>query len=81
VHMIRTRKIPFLQSRAAWPLLLGTACIVATGIFLPLSPIASYFKLESLPWAYFPWLVVVLVAYIALTQMMKGYYGRRFGWQ
>jgi Mg2+-importing ATPase len=81
VHMIRTRKIPFIQSRAAWPLLLGTACIVAIGIFLPMSPIAAYFKLQPLPWVYFPWLVVVLVAYIVLTQAMKGFYSRRYGWQ
>ena len=81
VHMIRTRKIPFLQSRAAWPLLLGTMVIIAIGIFLPLSPIASYFKLQPLPWAYFPWLVVVLVAYVALTQVMKSFYSKRYGWQ
>ncbi|MBV8635731.1 MAG: magnesium-translocating P-type ATPase, partial [Burkholderiaceae bacterium] len=81
VHMIRTRKIPFVQSRAAWPLLFGTACIVAIGIFLPLSPIAGYFKLTALPWQYFPWLAVVLVAYVVLTQWMKGVYSKRYGWQ
>jgi len=81
VHMIRTRKIPFIQSRAAWPLLLGTVCIVAIGIFLPVSPIADYFKMTGLPLAYFPWLVVVLIAYIVLTQWMKGFYSRRYGWQ
>jgi Mg2+-importing ATPase len=81
VHMIRTRKIPFLQSRAAWPLLVGTACIIAVGIFLPLGPAASYFKLEPLPWAYFPWLVVVLIGYLVLTQFMKDFYTRRYGWQ
>ncbi|HXZ97211.1 MAG TPA: magnesium-translocating P-type ATPase [Burkholderiales bacterium] len=81
VHMIRTRKIPFLQSSAAPPLLVATACIVAIGIFLPLGPIASYFKLQPLPWLYFPWLVIVLAAYIVLTQGMKNFYARRFGWQ
>jgi len=81
VHMIRTRKIPFIQSRAAWPLLFGTACIVAAGIILPMSPIADYFKMVPLPWLYFPWLLVVLVAYIVLTQLMKNFYSRRFGWQ
>jgi Mg2+-importing ATPase len=81
VHMIRTRKIPFLQSRAAWPLLLGTAVIIALGIFLPESAVGQYFKLQPLPWLYFPWLLVVLVAYVVLTQGMKGFYARRFGWQ
>ena len=81
VHLIRTRKIPFVQSRAAWPLIVMTILIVAIAIALPQSPIASYFKFEALPLAYFPWLVVVLVAYIALTQVVKSFYARRFGWQ
>ena len=81
VHLIRTRRIPFVQSRAAWPLMMMTLVIVAIAIALPQSSIASYFKFEALPWTYFPWLVVVLVAYAALTQAMKGFYARRFGWQ
>ena len=81
VHMIRTRKIPFLQSRAAWPLIVMTLLIIAIGVALPQSPLASYFKFQALPLAYFPWLAVVLIAYVALTQAMKGFYARRFGWQ
>jgi P-type Mg2+ transporter len=81
VHMIRTRKIPFIQSRAAWPLLLGTAIIVAVGIILPMSPIADYFKMTPLPLVYFPWLVVVLLVYVGLTQAMKSFYSKRYGWQ
>jgi Mg2+-importing ATPase len=57
VHLIRTRKIPFLQSRAAWPLLAMGAAIAAVGIWLPMGPLAHYFKLQALPLAYFPWLV------------------------
>jgi len=81
VHMIRTRKIPFLQSRAGMPLLVTTAAIMAVGIFLPMGPIAHYFKLQALPPAYFPILVVILLGYMTLTQMMKNFYSRRFGWQ
>ena len=55
--------------------------IIAIGIALPQSPLASYFKFQALPLAYFPWLAVVLIAYVALTQAMKGFYARRFGWQ
>lgn len=81
VHMIRTRKIPFFQSRAAWPLIGMTLVIVAIGIFLPMGPWASYFKLEALPLSYFPWLVAILIGYVSLTQAMKGFYARRYGWQ
>jgi len=81
VHMIRTQKIPFIQSRAATPLLVTTGAIMAFGIFLPMGPFAHYFKLQALPLAYFPILVVILIGYMSLTQLMKSYYTRRFGWQ
>ena len=81
VHMIRTPKIPFIESRAAWPLLAMTLLIMAAGIFLPMGPLASYFKLEALPLAYFGWLAGILLSYAMLTTLMKRYYIRRFGWQ
>ena len=81
VHMIRTPKIPFLQSRAATPLMVMTGVIMAIGIFLPMGPLASYFKLEALPPLYFIFLPVILLAYMALTQAVKGFYIRKFGWQ
>jgi Mg2+-importing ATPase len=81
VHMIRTRKIPFLQSRPSTALLIATSVIMAVGIFLPMGPIASYFKFEPLPWAYFPILALILAGYMVLTQGMKNFYTRRFGWQ
>jgi Mg2+-importing ATPase len=81
VHLIRTRKIPFLQSRAAWPLLIMGAAIAAVGIWLPMGPLAHYFKLQALPLMYFPWLVAMLIGYAVLTQAVKGWYARRYGWQ
>jgi Mg2+-importing ATPase len=81
VHMIRTRKIPFLQSRPAPLLLATTVAIMALGIFLPMGPLAHYFKLQPLPLAYFPMLALILLGYMLLTQAMKRFYARRFGWQ
>jgi Mg2+-importing ATPase len=81
VHMIRTPKVPFLQSRAAMPLLVMTAIIMAVGIFLPMGPLAHYFKLQALPSMYFVFLPMILLAYMGLTQAVKGFYIRRFGWQ
>ncbi len=81
VHMLRTRKIPFLQSRAAWPLLSMTVAIIVVGIALPMGPLAAYFKLQALPLSYFPWLVAILLAYMVMTQAMKGFYAKRYGWQ
>lgn len=81
VHMIRTPKIPFLQSRAAMPLMVMTGVIMAVGIFLPMGPLAHYFKLQALPPLYFVILPVILLAYVGLTQAVKGFYVKRFGWQ
>lgn len=80
VHMIRTRKIPFIQSRPGTPLLVMTGLIMATGIFIVMGPFANYFKLQALPLSYFPILVTMLLGYMVLTQLMKHYYSRRYGW-
>ena len=80
VHMIRTAKIPFFQSRAALPLMVMTVVIMAIGIFLPMGPLAEYFKLQALPLSYFIYLPFILIAYMLLTQLMKMFYIRRYGW-
>ncbi|HEY7233061.1 MAG TPA: magnesium-translocating P-type ATPase [Gemmatimonadaceae bacterium] len=79
VHMIRTAKIPFLQSRAAWPVLLLTAAIMACGLLLPFIPLGAKLKLQPLPGSYFAWLAVILFSYSILTQLVKVWYLRRFG--
>jgi Mg2+-importing ATPase len=81
VHMIRTPKIPFLESRAAWPLMGMTLLIMAAGVLLPMGPLASYFKMQALPPSYFLWLAGILASYVVLTTLMKRFYIRRFGWQ
>lgn len=80
VHIIRTQKVAFIESRAAVSLLATTLVIMAIGIFLPMGPLASYFKMQALPESFFIWLVVILLSYAALTSLMKRYYIRRFGW-
>ena len=81
VHMIRTPKLPFIESRAAPALIFMTLIIMAVGIYLPMGPLAEYFKLQALPMAYFPYLVAILVGYLVLTTVMKRLYIRKFGWQ
>jgi P-type Mg2+ transporter len=81
VHMIRTPRLPFVESRAAAPLMVMTLAIIAAGLFLPMGPLAIYFQLQPLPSAYFGWLGGMLIGYAALTTLMKRFYIRRFGWQ
>jgi Mg2+-importing ATPase len=79
IHMIRTARIPFVQSRAALPLTLLTLTIMAVGIYLPFSPLGASIGLVPLPLSFFPWLVATLLAYCVLTQLVKGWYVRKFG--
>ena len=81
VHMIRTRKIPFIQSMPGMPLLFTTCLIMAIGILIPMGPFAHYFKMQALPLTYFPILAAMLLGYMLLTQLMKNYYSKRYGWQ
>ena len=78
VHMIRTRKIPFFQSRATWPVMGLTFLVMAIGILIPFTPFGTSIGLEPLPMSYFPWLIAILVSYCVLTQFIKNWYVRRF---
>ncbi len=78
VHMIRTERIPFLQSTAAPPVIAATVAVMAVGVWLPFSPVASAIRLRPLPAAYFIYLPVVLFAYCLMTQFVKTLYIRRF---
>ncbi|CST20889.1 magnesium-transporting ATPase MgtA [Shigella sonnei] len=75
------RRVPFIQSCASWPLMIMTVIVMIVGIALPFSPLASYLQLQALPLSYFPWLVAILAGYMTLTQLVKGFYSRRYGWQ
>ena len=78
VPMIRTEKIPFLQSTAAPVVLVTTARVMAAGIWLPFSPFAASLHLQPLPAAFFVYLPLLLGAYCLLTQVVKKIYIRRF---
>jgi len=77
IHIIRTNKIPFLQSRASLSLTLTTLAIMAFGAWLPYSPLASSLGLVHLPGLYWPILMLTLLAYAGLTQSVKVWLLRR----
>ena len=78
VHMIRTRKIPCIQSRATWPVMLLTFAIMAIGIAIPFTSFGASIGLMPLPLRYFPWLIGILLSYCILTQAIKVWYIKRF---
>ena len=79
VHIIRTGKIPFIQSRPSLPLLLTTATICIIGIALPFSHLAGALQMTALPAIYWYGLIPVLICYFFLTQFVKSILVKRFG--
>jgi len=79
VHMIRTEKIPFVQSRASWPVVALTAAVMAVGCIVPFTPLGEAVGMVPLPLAYWPFLATTLLGYCLLTQVVKRLYLRKFG--
>jgi P-type Mg2+ transporter len=77
IHVIRTNKIPFLQSRASWPLTATTVVIMCFGMWLPFSPMAKALGFVRLPGLYWPLLALTLVCYMGLTQIIKSWLFRK----
>jgi Mg2+-importing ATPase len=78
IHVIRTNKIPFLQSWASWPLILSSVIIVTLGALLTVSPLADTLGLVPLPGRYWLFLAAIVVSYVVLTQLVKNWFYRRF---
>jgi Mg2+-importing ATPase len=79
IHVIRTNKIPFFQSRASWPLIATSLIIVAIGAWLTVSPLANTLGFVPLPPLYWLLLAILLLGYAILTQGVKTWFTRRFG--
>jgi Mg2+-importing ATPase len=77
IHVIRTNRVPFLQSRASWPLLLTTLLIMLVGVWLPFSPAGPALGFTPLPPLYWPLLLLTLAGYVGLTQAVKSWLLRR----
>jgi Mg2+-importing ATPase len=71
IHIIRTNRLPFVQSRASTPLIMTSLGIMAVGVWLPFSPFAATLGFAALPGLYWPLLLATLFLYVALTQTVK----------
>ncbi len=80
VHIIRTRKLPFLESRATAPVIALTLIVMLAGLAIPFTAFGRALGLTPLPAAYYGWLVAILAGYMVLAQMVKGWFARRFGY-
>lgn len=79
IYIIRTQKIPFLESRPSRPLLLSTLAIVAVGCTIPYTPIGTFFHFVPLPLTFFLILAGMAFAYLCLAQVVKSIFIRKYG--
>lgn len=78
IHVIRTNKVPFVQSRASKPLTAASLLVVGAGTVLVNSPLAGAFGFVKLPWLFYPLLILTLILYVTFTQIIKTWYIGRF---
>jgi len=79
IHVIRTNKIPFIQSIASWQMILSSIIVVAVGYWLTISPWAKTLGFVQLPWSFWGFLLLLLLGYATLTQTVKSWFFKKFG--
>ena len=80
IHVIRTSKIPFLQSWASPPLIVSTLIICTIAVALPYTPLGATLGFVPLPPAFWPIVVAFLAGYAVLTTLVKSWFIRRWGY-
>lgn len=79
IHMIRTPKIPFIQSRASAPVMILTFTGIAVLTIIPFTTLGTMLGFAALPMVYFAWLALTIVCYMALATLIKKFYVKRYG--
>lgn len=79
IHMIRTPKLPFIQSRASLPVCLVTCLGIAFGTILPLTALGRELDLTALPASYYFWLAITILLYMVVANAMKRVFIRKYG--
>ena len=79
IHMIRTPKIPFLQSRASRPVLLVTCASIAVGTIIPYTSFGRLLDMTAMTTGYFPWLLIIILGYMVLATILKTKFRNRYG--
>ena len=79
IHMIRTPRLPFLQSRASAPVTLLTMTGIAVLTLIPFTPLGSMLGFVALPMTYFAYLIPCILLYMILATSLKKAYVRHYG--
>ena len=74
IHLIRTNKIPFIESRSSKQLLISTFSIVLITLLICFTDIAIIFDLHRMPLSYMLWILLLMFIYVILIQIYKKVY-------
>ncbi len=81
IHVIRTGKVPFIESKPSLALIFTSIYIVTIGLVLPFTPIGQYFKFVTPPPMFFAVLVVIVTCYLFTVQFVKNWFIRKYGYE
>ena len=79
IHMLRTPKIPFIQSRASFPLVIISFSGIAALTIIPFTSLGTTIGLAALPFTFFPWLILTIAMYTVLVSVFKKIFIKRYG--
>ena len=79
IHMIRTPKVPFIQSKASLPVLVVTTIAIIVGTVIPYTPLGAGLDMAALPAIYFAWLAGIIFAYMVLITVVKKIFVKKYG--
>ena len=81
IHVIRTGKIPFIESRPSQFLIFTSIYIVTIGLVIPYTPLGPYFGFVQPPLSYLLVLVVIVAAYLYIVQIVKKWFINKYGYE
>jgi Mg2+-importing ATPase len=77
IHIIRTHKLPWVQSRASWQLTVATLSVCVAGAWLPYSPLAPTLGLTPLPLVYWLYVLPIVGSYLVLMHLLGRWWRAR----
>jgi Mg2+-importing ATPase len=81
IHVIRTGKIPFIESKPSQFLAFTSIYIVTLGLIIPFTPLGGYFKFVIPPASFFVVLAVIIISYLFLVQLVKSWFIKKYGYE
>lgn len=78
IHIIRTRKLPFIQSRPSRALVLSTCTVALIGWLIPFTPFGAYFGFTALPWHIMATMAGIVTLYLCCVEIVKRRFFRKY---